>query len=79
MNINEVLDYIHSVCWKGMMPGLGRITQLLEKMGNPEKDLKFIHIAGTNGKGSTAAMITHSTLRHTVLFVIIHSSCGIVL
>ncbi|MBO5868245.1 MAG: bifunctional folylpolyglutamate synthase/dihydrofolate synthase [Oscillospiraceae bacterium] len=56
MTINEVLDYIHSVCWKGMMPGLSRVTELLEKMGNPEKDLKFIHIAGTNGKGSTAAM-----------------------
>ena len=62
MTINETLDYIHSVCWKGMMPGLGRITQLLKKMGNPEKDLKFIHIAGTNGKGSTAAM-TASILR----------------
>ena len=62
MTINETLDYIHSVCWKGMMPGLGRITQLLEKMGNPEKDLKFVHIAGTNGKGSTAAM-TASILR----------------
>ena len=56
MNINEVLDYIHSVCWKGMMPGLERITTLLEKLGNPQKDLKFVHIAGTNGKGSTAAM-----------------------
>ena len=56
MNITETLDYIHSVCWKGMMPGLERITELLKKMGNPEKDLKFIHIAGTNGKGSTAAM-----------------------
>ena len=62
MTINEVLDYIHSVCWKGMMPGLSRITQLLAKMGNPEKDRKFIHIAGTNGKGSTAAM-TASILR----------------
>ncbi len=62
MTINEVLDYIHSVCWKGMMPGLQRITELLEKMGNPHKDLKFIHIAGTNGKGSTAAM-TASILR----------------
>ena len=62
MNITEVLDYIHSVCWKGMMPGLQRITALLEKMGNPHKDLKFIHIAGTNGKGSTAAM-TASILR----------------
>ncbi len=62
MTINETLDYIHSVCWKGMMPGLERITELLEKMGNPQKDLKFIHIAGTNGKGSTAAM-TASILR----------------
>ena len=62
MNITETLDYIHSVCWKGMMPGLERITELLKKMGNPEKDLKFIHIAGTNGKGSTAAM-TASILR----------------
>ena len=56
MNITEVLDYIHSVCWKGMMPGLQRINTLLEKMGNPHKDLKFVHIAGTNGKGSTASM-----------------------
>ena len=62
MNITETLDYIHSVCWKGMMPGLERVTELLEKMGNPHKDLKFIHIAGTNGKGSTAAM-TASILR----------------
>ena len=62
MNITETLDYIHSVCWKGMMPGLERITELLGKLGNPEKDLKFIHIAGTNGKGSTAAM-TASILR----------------
>ena len=62
MNINEVLDYIHSVCWKGMMPGLSRVTELLEKMGNPQKNLKFVHIAGTNGKGSTAAM-TASILR----------------
>ncbi len=62
MNINETLDYIHSVCWKGMMPGLERVTELLEKMGNPHKDLKFVHIAGTNGKGSTAAM-TASILR----------------
>jgi len=38
-------------------PGLGRIRALLEKLGNPQRDLRFIHIAGTNGKGSTAAMI----------------------
>ena len=56
MNANEAIEYIHSVCWKGSIPGLGRTQELLSKMGNPEKKLKFVHIAGTNGKGSTAAM-----------------------
>ena len=62
MNATEAIEYIHSVCWKGSVPGLGRTQALLEKMGNPEKKLKFVHIAGTNGKGSTAAM-TASILR----------------
>ncbi len=71
MTANEAIEYIHSVCWKGSVPGLGRTQTLLEKMGNPEKKLKFVHIAGTNGKGSTAAM-TASILQkagyHTGLF-----------
>lgn len=62
MNATEAIAYIHSVCWKGSVPGLGRTQTLLAKMGNPEKKLKFVHIAGTNGKGSTAAM-TASILR----------------
>ena len=62
MNAAQAIEYIHSVCWKGSIPGLGRTQTLLEKMGNPEKKLKFVHIAGTNGKGSTAAM-TASILR----------------
>lgn len=57
MNIQETLEYIHSTCWKGSRPGLERTTQLLERMGDPHKGLKFIHIVGTNGKGSTAAML----------------------
>lgn len=56
MTYEEALTYIHSVCWKGSIPGLGRTQELLRRMGNPEKKLKFVHIAGTNGKGSTAAM-----------------------
>ncbi len=56
MTPNEALEYIHSVCWKGSIPGLGRTRELLEKMGNPQNQLQFVHIAGTNGKGSTAAM-----------------------
>ena len=62
MNVNEAIEYIHSVFWKGSIPGLERTQELLSKMGNPEKDLKYVHIAGTNGKGSTAAM-TASILR----------------
>ena len=62
MNAVEAIEYIHSVCWKGSIPGLGRTQKLLSLMGDPHKKLKFVHIAGTNGKGSTAAM-TASVLR----------------
>ena len=62
MNVNEAIAYIHSNFWKGSIPGLSRTQELLRLMGNPEKKLKFVHIAGTNGKGSTAAM-TASILR----------------
>ncbi len=57
MTYEETLAYIHSVNWKGSKLGLERTQELLGKLGNPEKGLKFIHIAGTNGKGSTAAML----------------------
>lgn len=42
----------------GIKPGLGRIKSLLRRMGQPEKELKTVHIAGTNGKGSTSFMLT---------------------
>ena len=58
MNYNEALTYIHSICWKTTKPGLERTQYLLGKLGNPEKQLKYIHIAGTNGKGSTASMLS---------------------
>ncbi|MBE6958405.1 MAG: bifunctional folylpolyglutamate synthase/dihydrofolate synthase [Ruminococcaceae bacterium] len=56
MNAQQAIEYIHSFFWKGSIPGLSRTQELLRRMGNPEKKLKFVHIAGTNGKGSTAAM-----------------------
>ena len=62
MTAEQAIAYIHSVYWKGSKPGLERTRELLRRMGNPEKRLKFVHIAGTNGKGSTAAM-TASILR----------------
>lgn len=58
MTYNEALEYIHSVEWLGSRPGLSRTQKLLAKLGNPEKDMKFIHVAGTNGKGSTCAMLS---------------------
>ena len=57
MGIAETLDYIHSVKWRGSKPGLERTRALLSSLGGPEKSLRFVHIAGTNGKGSTAACI----------------------
>lgn len=58
MTYEAALSYIHSVCWMGSKPGLARTYSLLEKLGNPHEKLKFIHIGGTNGKGSTAAMLS---------------------
>ncbi len=57
MNYNQALEYIHSVEWLGSRPGLSRTQELLFKLGNPQDDMKFIHVAGTNGKGSTCAML----------------------
>ena len=62
MDYQEALRYIDGVQWLGSRPGLDRVTELLHRLGDPQKRLKFIHIAGTNGKGSCAAM-TASVLK----------------
>lgn len=59
MTEQQVLNYIHSLNRFGIKPGLDRITALLEKLGNPQNELSVIHIAGTNGKGSTATAINN--------------------
>ena len=61
MTGKEAISYIGNVPWQGTRLGL-RTVELLTKLGNPEKQLRFVHIAGTNGKGSTASM-TASVLR----------------
>lgn len=53
----QAVEYIHSFSWLGSRPGLERTRALLSAMGNPERKLRFVHIVGTNGKGSTAAML----------------------
>ena len=57
MTLEDALSYIHRVDWRGSVPGLSRIDTLLGMLGHPERAVKYIHITGTNGKGSTAAMM----------------------
>lgn len=58
MTYQEALHYIHSNFWQGSKPGLSRTKALLNAMGNPQNELRFIHVAGTNGKGSFCAMLS---------------------
>ena len=58
MTYKEALEYIHSVTWMGSRPGLSRIAELCEKMNNPQNSLRFVHVAGTNGKGSFSCMLS---------------------
>lgn len=62
MNYSEAIEYIHSVDWTFCKPGLERVRELCAALGNPQDKLKYIHVAGTNGKGSFCAM-TDSILR----------------
>jgi len=55
--IEEAMQFIYRTSWKGSKLDLSRITALMQLLGNPQKKMKFVHIAGTNGKGSTAAML----------------------
>ena len=58
MNYQEAISFIQDTSWMGCKPGLKRISELLDLLGNPQNDLKVIHIAGSNGKGSTSAMLS---------------------
>lgn len=58
MNFEESMEYIENSGKFGIKLGLKRIERLCELLGNPEKDLKIIHVAGTNGKGSTVTFIS---------------------
>lgn len=64
MTYQEVLDYLfqqfpqyQKIGGKAFKPGLDNIRKLCDYLDNPEKDLKFVHVAGTNGKGSTCSML----------------------
>lgn len=58
MNYNEARQYLTEVTKYGSVPGLDSIRELMRRLGNPQDKLKFIHIAGTNGKGSVLAYLS---------------------
>ena len=64
MNYSEVLNYITEKNKLGSMPGISAIMELLKRLGNPEKKVKALHIAGTNGKGSIMAYAESVMILH---------------
>ncbi len=59
MTYQQALDYISTISARGSKPGLERISALMDGLGNVQDSLKFVHIAGTNGKGSTSCMLSN--------------------
>ncbi|HHW48967.1 MAG TPA: bifunctional folylpolyglutamate synthase/dihydrofolate synthase [Clostridiaceae bacterium] len=59
MNYDEAIKYIHGTIKFGVKLGLKNMERLLDLMGNPHKKLRYVHVAGTNGKGSTVAFISN--------------------
>ena len=62
MTVKEAIDYIETCTWSATRLGLERTKELLRSLGEPQKQLRFVHVAGSNGKGSTSAMLA-SVLR----------------
>lgn len=61
MKYEEVMDYMELKVNKlGSVPGLHSVRELLNRMGNPQDNLTFIHVAGTNGKGSVSTLIANA-------------------
>ena len=58
MTCEQAINYLYSRLKFGSVPGLERIAALCELLGNPQDKLKFVHVAGTNGKGSVCTMMS---------------------
>ncbi len=77
MTYEAALEYIHGISWTFCKPGLERTRELCDRLGNPQNALKFIHVAGTNGKGSFSSMLA-SVLEASGLTVGLYTSPYIV-
>ncbi|MBQ3105645.1 MAG: bifunctional folylpolyglutamate synthase/dihydrofolate synthase [Lachnospiraceae bacterium] len=64
MNYKQAMEYMDSCKVYGISPGLDCIRELLRRLGDPQKELRFIHIAGTNGKGSTLFFVSNCLTAH---------------
>ena len=73
MTYEEALDNVYGRLVFGMKPGLERIGALLERLGEPQKRLKFVHVAGTNGKGTCSTLVA-SALKECGLRVGLYTS-----
>ena len=73
MDYKQALEYINGVSWRTSKPGLERVTELLRRLGNPQVALRYVHVAGTNGKGSISAMLA-SVLKKAGLTVGLYTS-----
>jgi len=62
LTADQAITLLRARAWTSAAPGLSRTRELLRRLGNPEQKLRYVHITGTNGKGSTAAMLA-SVLR----------------
>ena len=60
MKEREVKEYIESISGRGIVPGLGSIQELCRRLNAPQRSLKFVHVAGTNGKGSVSAYMSEA-------------------
>ena len=57
MTYSETIKFLYHLRWFGAKLGLSNTLKLAALAGNPQDSLRFIHVAGTNGKGSTCAML----------------------
>ena len=58
MNMDQFMEFLSSVSWQGSRLGLERMERFMELLGHPEEKTKFIHVSGTNGKGSLTALVS---------------------
>ncbi|MBO5370923.1 MAG: bifunctional folylpolyglutamate synthase/dihydrofolate synthase [Clostridia bacterium] len=61
---NDAIEYIHSLSRFGKKAGLSNTQLMLERLGNPQHNMKFAHVAGTNGKGSVSNMLKNILMNH---------------